>query len=424
MRITFLIHTTYGIGGTISTVRNLAAQLADDHDVEIVSVFRDRDRPEFTYDPRIRLRYLVDIRKGSAESVLDDPRHRLPSAVFPSSDRRHALYSPITDERIGACLAALDTDVVVGTRPGLNVHLARQAPRGIVRVAQEHLTLDTHSTRLVLTLRRHYPGLDAVTTTTEADAAVYRRRMPGVRVEAVPNSVPPTDTPPSDCTAPVVVAAGRLAPAKRYDDLIRAFALVRDRRPDWTLRLYGSGRERAALDALVTELDLRGHVTLMGAVSPIEPELAKASVLAVTSTMESFGMTLVEGMRAGLPVVATDCPLGPREIVDHGVNGLLVPPRDIDAIAAALLSLIEDDERRRKMGGAALASSARYDPALIARRHVALFQRLLDDRARGAARPRSAIRASAGRTLGAFLSAGDLTGAAVRKAARRRQRAA
>jgi glycosyltransferase involved in cell wall biosynthesis len=421
MRITFLIHTTYGIGGTIRTVRNLAARLADEHEVEIVSVFRDRDRPEFTYDPRIRLRDLVDIRKGSPDSVLDDPRHQQPSAVFPSSDRRHALYSPITDERIGACLAGLDTDVVVGTRPGLNVHLARQAPRGLVRVAQEHLTLDTHSTRLVLALRRHYPGLDAVTTTTEADAAVYRRRMPGVRVAAVPNSVPPTDAAPSDRTAPVVVAAGRLAPAKRYDDLIRAFALVRDRRPDWTLRLYGSGRERAMLAALVTELGLGDHVRLMGAVSPIEPELAKASVLAVTSTMESFGMTLVEGMRAGLPVVSTDCPLGPREIIDHGVNGLLVPPRDIDAIATALLSLIEDDKRRQEMGRAALAAAERYDPAVIARRHVALFQSLLDDRARGGARPRAVIRASAGRTLGAFLSAGDMTGAAVRKAARRGQ---
>ncbi|MET9217613.1 MULTISPECIES: glycosyltransferase family 4 protein [unclassified Streptomyces] len=421
MRITFLIHTTYGIGGTIRTVRNLAARLADEHEVEIVSVFRDRDRPEFTYDPRIRLRYLVDIRKGAQDGVLDDPRHQRPSAIFPSTDRRHALYSPITDERIGACLAELDTDVVVGTRPGLNVHLARQAPRGLVRVAQEHLTLDTHSTRLVLTLRRHYPGLDAVTTTTEADAAVYRRRMPGVRVAAVPNSVPPTGAAPSDCTAPVVVAAGRLAPAKRYDDLIRAFAVVRDRRPDWTLRLYGSGRERAKLDALVTELGVRDNVKLMGAVSPIEPELAKASVLAVTSTLESFGMTLVEGMCAGLPVVSTDCPLGPREIVDDGVNGLLVPPRDIDAIAGALLSLIEDDERRREMGRAALASSAHYDPSVIARRHVDLFQRLLDDRARGGARSRAAVRASVGRTMGALLSAGDMTGAAVRKAGRRRQ---
>ncbi|WP_141726707.1 glycosyltransferase, partial [Actinacidiphila rubida] len=235
MRIAFLINNAYGLGGTIRTTCNLAAQLAEEHEVEVVSVIRDRDEPYFRYDPRVRLRGLADLRPGSEGSVLRDPRREQPSAIFPPSDRRHAMYSALTDELIGACLADLDADVVVGTRPGLNVHLARQAPRRLVRVAQEHLTLDTHSTRLVLALRRAYPALDAVTTTTEADAAVYRRRMPGVRVTAVPNSVPAYAGPPSDCSAPVVVAAGRLAEAKRYDDLIRAFAIVRAARPDWSL---------------------------------------------------------------------------------------------------------------------------------------------------------------------------------------------
>lgn len=422
MRIAFLIHTAYGIGGTIRTTFNLAEQLVAEpgvSDVQIISVIRDRDRPQLALDPRVRLRALADLRKNSPDSVRDDPRHKQPSAVFPASDRRHASYSALTDELIGRCLADLDADVVVGTRPGLNVHLARQAPRRLVRVAQEHLTLDTHSTRLVLALRRRYPALDAVTTTTEADAAVYRRRIPGVRVTAVPNSVPPARVAPSDCSAPVVVAAGRLAEAKRYDDLIRAFAAVSAARPDWSLRLYGSGERRAGLEALIGELGIGKNVTLMGPVSPLEPELAKASVLAVTSTMESFGMTIVEAMRVGLPVVATDCPLGPREIVRDGVDGLLVPPRDTGAIAAALLSLAEDDDRRKAMGRAALAGSERYDPALIAGRHLALFRELLAARSRPAARPRAAVRAGISRTLGVFLTAADVTGAAMRKVQRR-----
>jgi glycosyltransferase involved in cell wall biosynthesis len=419
MRIAFLIHTAYGIGGTIRTTFNLAEQLAAEHEVEIVSVFRDRDHPRFALDPRVRLLPLADLRPDSPGSVRRDPRRERPSAVFPPGDRRYAEYSALTDELIGRCLAGLDADVVVGTRPGLNVHLARQAPRRLVRVAQEHLTLDTHSTRLVLDLRRHYPALDAVTTTTEADAAAYRRRMPGLRVTAVPNSVPPARIAPSDCAAPVVVAAGRLAEAKRYDDLIRAFAQVVRARPDWSLRLYGSGPRRAALDALVAELGVGGNVTLMGPAAPLEPELAKASVLAVTSTMESFGMTIVEAMRVGLPVVATDCPLGPREIVRDGVTGLLVPPRDTGAIAAALLSLAQDDDRRRAMGRAALESSRRYDPEVIAGRHLALFRDLLERRARRGARARAAARSAAVRALGVFLSAADVLGAAVRKARRR-----
>ncbi|WP_329130394.1 glycosyltransferase family 4 protein [Streptomyces sp. NBC_01476] len=418
MRIAFLLNNAYGIGGTIRTVCTLAGRLAGPHQVEVVSVFRDRDEPHFTYHPQIRLRYLADLRPDSPAGVRDDPRRQRPSAIFPASDRRHAMYSALTDGLIGDCLTSLDTDVVIGTRPGLNVHLARQAPRRLVRVAQEHLTLDTHSTRLVLALRRSYPGLDAVTTTTRADAAVYRRRMPGTRVVAIPNGVPAVTTPPSDCTAPVVVAAGRLTEAKRYDDLIRAFAGVRAARPDWTLRLYGSGERRASLAALITELGLGDHVTLMGAVADLEPELAKASLLAVTSTTESFGMTVVEGMRAGLPVVSTDCPLGPREIIRHGVTGLLVPPRDTAAITAALLTLIEDDDRRRRMGQAALTAAGAYDPALIAERHLRLFRALLAERARPGHRARAGLYAGAGRGLGAVLSAADTAGAAVRNVRR------
>lgn len=419
MRIVFLLHNAYGVGGTIRTTCNLAGALAAEHEVEVASVFRSREVPAFGYDPRVRLRPLADLRTENPARLRDDPRAARPAAVFPRGDRKYAEYSALTDDLIGEYLAGLDADVVVGTRPGLNVHIARQAPRRVVRVAQEHLTLDTHSTRLTLALRRRYPALDAVTTTTQADAAVYRRRMPGIRATGIPNGVPSAGSAVSDGSARVVVAAGRLAEAKRYDDLIRAFATVAAARPDWTLRLYGKGAKRAALAALIEELDLGAHVRLMGTVAPIEPELAKGSILAVTSSMESFGMTIVEGMRAGLPVVATDCPLGPREIVRDGVTGLLVPPRDVPAIAAALLRLIEDDERRTAMGGAALAAAAAYDPEVVAERHVRLFRELLDARSRPAARQRAAVRGTAMRAAGAVLTLADAAAAAGRAAARK-----
>ncbi|SHN11468.1 glycosyltransferase [Actinacidiphila paucisporea] len=423
MRIVFLLHNAYGVGGTIRTTCNLAGALAAEHEVEIASVFRTREKPAFAYDPRVRLRPLADLRTENPARLHEDPRAARPATVFPRGDRNYPEYSALTDDLIGEYLSGLDADVVVGTRPGLNVHIARQAPRRLVRVGQEHLTLDTHSTRLTVALRRYYPALDAVTTTTQADAAVYRRRMPGIRATGVPNGVPSAGDAVSDGSARVVVAAGRLVEAKRYDDLIRAFATVAAARPDWTLRLYGKGTRQAALAALIAELGLGDHVRLMGAATPIEPELAKASVLAVTSSLESFGMTIVEGMRAGLPVVATDCPLGPREIVKDGVTGLLVPPRDVPAIAGALLSLIEDDERRMRMGRAALAASDAYDPAVVAERHLRIFRELLDVRRRPAAGPRAAVRATATRAAWPVLTAIDVAGAArraaVRKAGRR-----
>ncbi|MEU1214112.1 glycosyltransferase [Streptomyces sp. NPDC005791] len=382
MHISFLLHNAYGIGGTIRTTFTLASTLAEQHDVEIVSVFRHRDAPKLGAPAGVRMSHLVDLRKSSPgyEGTAADGSG--PASVFPRGDTRHRQYSRLTDSRIAAHLGALEADVVVGTRPGLNVHISRQARRGPVRVGQEHLTLESHGYRLRREIRHRYALLDAVTTVTEADARDYRSglRLPGVRIEAIPNSVPEPVGPPADGDAKWIVAAGRLHRVKRYDVLVRAFAQIAAVRPEWRLRIYGagdaSGNEQQSLRGLVDELGLRERVRLMGSVDPMEAEWPKNSIAAVTSERESFGMTIVEAMRCGVPVVATDCPHGPAEIIDDGTDGRLVPLGDTGAFSEALLGLIDDDALRRRMGRAARASAARFDPAPIAERHEKLFTEL------------------------------------------------
>ena len=381
MKISFLLHNAYGIGGTITTTFNLAQALADRHEVEIVSVLRHRERPNFALDPRVSLRPLVDLRHEK-----EHPLHLRPARVFPAAEYRYGQYSELTDQRIGECLAQTDAEVVIGTRPGLNVHLARQAPEHVVRIGQEHLTLDNHSPRLRTALRRAYRRLDVLTTVTEADAASYRRKMrlPGVRVEALPNSVPDPVLPAADGRAKVIVAAGRLVPVKRYDLLIEAFAPVAAAHPDWRLRIYGKGEEQARLRQLIEDLGLSDHAFLMGAAAPMEAEWVKGSIGATAANFEPFGMTIVEAMRCGLPVVSTDCPYGPGEIIEDGTDGRLVPVGDREAMSAALLELVRDDERRRRMGRRALENARRFGPVPV----VEQAERLIDEAmaARGTAR--------------------------------------
>ncbi|KUO19524.1 glycosyltransferase family 4 protein [Streptomyces dysideae] len=382
MKISFLLHNAYGIGGTITTTFNLAQALAERHEVEIVSVLRHREHPNFTLDPRVSLRPLVDLRQDK-----EHPLYLKPARVFPRAEYRYGQYNELTDQRIAECLAATDADVVIGTRPGLNVHLALQAPPHVVRIGQEHLTLDNHPPRLRTALRRAYRGLDALTTVTEADAAAYRRKMrlPGVQVEALPNSVPDPALPAADGTAKVVVAAGRLVPVKRYDLLIEAFALVAAEHPDWQLRIYGKGEEHDRLRQLIADLGLWNNVFLMGAAAPMEAEWVKGSIGAAASNFEPFGMTIVEAMRCGLPVVSTDCPYGPGEIIEDGVDGRLVPVGDRDALGAALLGLVRDDERRHRAGRAALRNARRFAPGPVVEQAERLFAEAVT--ARRAGRP-------------------------------------
>ncbi|MGW7433887.1 glycosyltransferase family 4 protein [Streptomyces sp. NPDC054861] len=408
MRISFLLHNGYHIGGTIRTTFTLAQVLAERHEVEIVSVFRHRDEPILGVPAGVTLRHLVDLRKNSPGYDGGHPDFSRPARVFPRGDGRWKQYSALTDARIGEHLRTVEADVVVATRPGLNVQLARQARRGPVLVGQEHLILDGHSYRLRRDIGHHYALLDAVTTVTEADARSYRAlALPDVRIDAVPNSVPAPSVPPADPAAKIVVAAGRLTPVKRYDVLIDAFAEVAAARPDWRLRIYGTGDAadnlKKTLARQIERLGLGENVFLMGTANPMEPEWAKGSLAAVTSRRESFGMTIVEAMRCGLPVVSTDCPHGPREIIEDGVDGRLVPVDDPAAIARALRELIDDDELRAKTARAALAASERFDPVRIAARHEEIWSALA---ARGArARHHGAVRDALHRTIGTAIDA-------------------
>ncbi|MEV3857518.1 glycosyltransferase family 4 protein [Streptomyces sp. NPDC050095] len=390
MKIAFLLHNAYAVGGTVRTTLNLATALVEHggtagHTVEIVSMSRHRESPRFPVDPRIRLVPLVDTRAGGADTR--QSAYGRPARDFPAAEKRYGQYTLLHDLRVREYLEdRCDADVVIGTRPGLNVYLALWGPRRALRIGQEHLRHDAHTKPLRSQLARHYRDLDALVTTTEADAAVYRARMPlpGVRVLAVPNIVPPATVPPSDGTAKIIAAAGRLVPGKRYDLLLEAFAAIAAKEPDWELRIYGGGPQEPHLRALVSGLGLTGRVRLMGTVSPIEPEFAKASIVVSASDAESFGMTLVEAARCGVPVVSTDAPLGPAEIVTDGVDGRLVPVGDARALAEALVALIEDKAGRKQMGAAALAAAHRFDPDPITMRYAALFGELRVTRRRRA----------------------------------------
>lgn len=398
MKISFLINNIYGIGGTNRTVINLAEALAVHHEVEIVSVFRRATATKFEISPRIEVRALVDLRSGSSDRKASGSE--LPSEVVPRQEEFYAQYSQFTDRRIIDDLSRTTADVVIGTRPSLNLFVAAFTRASALRVAQEHMTHLAIPPAVRAEMARVYPRLDAVTTVTEADARSFRENtpVPDIPVIGIPNSVPSPAVEPSDGTHKVIVSAGRMHRVKRYDLLIRAFGLLAEEFPDWQLRIYGDGGEAAKLRALVTELGLTGRALLMGGFSPIESEWAKGSIAAVTSSAESFGMTLVEAMRCGLPVVSTDCPVGPREILRHGEDGFLVRTEDADAIAAGLRPLMADEALRRHMGDAALRNSTRYAPEAVAARYVELFEKAATARAaadRGYRRPQTARKGAA-----------------------------
>lgn len=134
---------------------------------------------------------------------------------------------------------------------------------------------------------------------------------------------------------PVILGVGRLDPQKDYPTLMRAFALLRKKQPT-RLVILGEGRERAHLERLARELSIKHDVWLPGFVENPYKYMKRCSVLALSSRWEGFSLALVEGMALGVSVVSTDCPSGPREVLEGGKWGRLVPVGDCEALARAL----------------------------------------------------------------------------------------
>ena len=165
-----------------------------------------------------------------------------------------------------------------------------------------------------------------------------------------------------------VFAAGRLNFVKRFDKLIRIFAAVHEKMPDWKLRIAGEGEERPALERLIKELGAQDYVTLCGAMDAagVEHEMCTAGIYAMTSASEGFSFVVLEAQSCYLPPVAFDVRVGPPFLISDGTDGFLVPDNDDAAYARRLEQLMRDDELRRAMGKAARTRSLDFSGEKIA----------------------------------------------------------
>lgn len=201
-------------------------------------------------------------------------------------------------------------------------------------------------------IRRFYPWADGIVAVSKgvADDLAQVARLPRERIRVIYNPIvtpelrqqahAPLEHPwftPGE--PPVLLGVGRLAAQKGFVTLIRAFAQVREERLA-RLLILGEGEERAALEALIRQLGLDDDVGLPGFVVNPYPYMARASLFVLSSRWEGLPGVLIEALYCGVPLVATDCPSGPREILAGGRYGQLVPVGDVTAMAGAIETVL------------------------------------------------------------------------------------
>ena len=183
-------------------------------------------------------------------------------------------------------------------------------------------------------------------------------------IEVIPNARSFTFDKPSSCTAHQVLAVGRYCHQKGFDMLLEAWKKIVT--TGWSLRSAGSGDDLGPVPENV----------VTGPSTDIRQEYLNSSIFAMSSRYEGLPMVLLEAQAAGLPIVSFQCKCGPKDIVEPGVTGFLVPEGDTDTLASKLKELMGDEELRHRMGAAAFEASNRFDLETIMQEWVDLFQRL------------------------------------------------
>jgi len=337
------------LGGGQRVAINLANALAKDNDVSII-IFQDDD---------------IHYQAPNKLIHLDCPqKHNLVGKVFNVFKRAYKLRKLIKQEQF---------DTVYGFMETANFPTAMVFPQAALSVHCNPRELSFFETSL---LKLTYPRVKHVIAVSEDVADILRTDFGLKNVSRIYNPVDAEDIiaqvdQPFQHTRPYIVALGRFHEVKRYDLLIDAYAQSRMHH-ECDLIIVGDGELRPQLESQVASLGMQDNVHFAGTQSNPFPYLAGARFLALSSRTEAFPMVLIEALALQCPIVATDCPTGPREIVKHGENGLLVENENTQAFSQALDQLYYDDAMLSRFKQNARASIQHLAGDVIAKEWLAL----------------------------------------------------
>lgn len=263
---------------------------------------------------------------------------------------RHRLTELQPD--VVVCVATDYVDLVVKA-VGTRVPIVVESHSNYDRTFGQHQFMRTYYDRQ---LRRSLSRARAIVALTETDAEAWRRHYDNVRY--IPNMV--NMNPTERRAAPEhrrVIFVGRLDYQKRAWLAIDIWQQIAAEFPDWELHVYGDGEQR---DMIREQVDCTPRVVLHQPTDKIFEAYCDSSFFILTSVYEPFGLVMPEAMSCGLPVVAFDCPYGPRSIITDGTDGFLINEGDSVTFAERMRQLMSSPSLCRKMGDAAIVSAKRF----------------------------------------------------------------
>ena len=349
-KITFLmLHLNYG--GIEKQVTTLANELSKEYEVEIISLYDILSGESFyQLDDKVNVKYIFNF--GPNKDKIKDAlkKFKLITLIKQLCKAVKILYTKYFG--LGKIIKNLNTDILISSR----IEFSKQIKRNdIITISQEHSFIDNE--KYIKKVRKSFKHIKYLIVMTKGAKEKYDEWLKNEKIKpeviVIPNIIKENKSGKiSNLNNRQIISVGRLEDVKDFYTLILVFSVIVKKYPNYVLKIIGEGSMREKLEEQIKKCNLQKNVILTGrrTENEINNELIKSDVFVLTSKSESFSLVLCEAMNFGVPCIAFDVDVGPREIIQDGKNGFLIENRNVNLMIERLDELLYNISLRRFLG--------------------------------------------------------------------------